>query len=81
MKREKEKDKKPRKVGSARVLLETFMLIASKLQRYEDPSSKVIQFHIMKNLTDPQPTIVRREHRIYKLLLSASDSYARGTQQ
>jgi len=31
-----------------------------KLQRHEDPSSKIIEFHIMKDLTDPQPTIVRQ---------------------
>ena len=33
----------------------------SELQRYDDAASNVVRFHIMKNLTDPQPTIVRRE--------------------
>ena len=35
----------------------------------------------MKDLTDPQPTIVRREQRIYQLLPSVFDSCARGAQQ
>ena len=33
----------------------------SELKRQGNPLSKVVQFHIVKNLTDPQPTIVRRE--------------------
>jgi len=61
----KEKDEKPRKVGFHAFLPEKVMLIPSELQSHEDPLSKVIQFHIMKDLSDPQPTIVRREHRIY----------------
>ena len=35
--------------------------MSSKLQLYDDAPSNVIRFHIMKNLTDPRPTIVRRE--------------------
>jgi len=50
-------------------LPEKLMLIPFKLQRHEDPLSKIIRFHIMKDITDPQPTIVRREHQICQLLL------------
>jgi hypothetical protein len=46
-------------------LPDRFMLMPLKLQKYEDPSSKIIKFHIMKDLTDPQPTTVQREHRIH----------------
>jgi len=73
MKEAKEKDEKPRKVGFHAFLAEKLMLIPFKLQRHEDPLSKIIQFHIMKDITDSQPTIVRREHRISQLLLSVSD--------
>jgi len=33
----------------------------SEHQRYDNLQSKVIRFHIMNDLTDTQPTIVRRE--------------------
>ena len=33
----------------------------SEPQRLDDAALKVVQFHIMNNLTDPQPTIVLRE--------------------
>jgi len=53
------------KWGLHAFLPEKLIPIPSVLQSHEDPLSKVIQFHIMKDPTDPQPTIVRREHRIY----------------
>ena len=62
-----EKEKKPPKVElytSLAVLFMLFMLMPCKPQRSGDPSSKLIHFHIMKNLTDSQPIIVRREHGI-----------------
>lgn len=65
MKAAKEKDKKPRKVGFHALVPEKSILIPSKSQREEDPSWKVIQFHIMKHPIDTQPTIVQREHWIY----------------
>ena len=71
----KEKDKKkPDKVGlyaaaCFAVPLLTF-LIPFETKKYEDPSTKVIQFHLMKNLTDPQPTLVRRKHRLTDAVLS-----------
>jgi len=64
------------KWGLHAFLPEKLMLIPSKIQIHEDPLSKTIQFHIMKDITDPKPTVVRREHRIYQLLLSVSDSCA-----
>ena len=68
----KEEDKNPRKVRFVRVSPKILLPIPSKLQRHDDSLSKVIQFHIMRDPTDTQPTIVRREHRSYWLLLSLS---------
>jgi hypothetical protein len=64
MKDEREKDeKKPLKVSSTLISLPRSMLIPSEIKRDEDESSKVIKFRIMRNLTDPQPTVVQRENR------------------
>jgi hypothetical protein len=63
----KEKDgKKPRKVRLHPYLALSFsrlMLIPSEFKRYDDPLLKVIAFRIMRDLSEPQPTIVRREYR------------------
>jgi len=63
MKRAKETDeKKPPKVELRTSLAVPVHADTCKPQRSEDQSSKVIQFHIMKNPTDPQPIVVRREY-------------------
>ena len=61
------------------------MLIPSEFEKKGDPSSRVIEFRITKDLIDSQesqpPIIVRRERRICSFLLSVSDSRVRGTRQ
>jgi len=61
----KEDGKKPRKVRLHACLalsLSRSMLIPSEIKRFDDPLLKIIEFRIMRDLSEP-PTIVRREHR------------------
>jgi hypothetical protein len=67
MKEGKEKDgKKPQKVRLHPCLALSFsrsILIPSEIKRFDDPLLKVIEFRIMKDFSEPEPTIVRREHQ------------------
>ena len=64
-------EEQPTKVGRTRVSLSCFTLIPFEPPRDESPlsSSKVIEFHIMEDPIDRQPTIVQREHRLINAIL------------
>jgi hypothetical protein len=80
MDKAKDKDKERTERVRARTCdLSLVTLIPSENQtaRIDDASLAVVEFHILRSLTDTQPTVLRRERLLTDIVL-ASDSAARG---
>lgn len=60
------KDEETGKVGLSRF---TSLHTITKWTRTEDSSSRVVEFHLLKSITDTQPSVVRRERQLNDAVL------------